>query len=844
MTRGRGLVRFRASARYSFALGALALGALLGGPAFALEIDLAAPEPTLNGQATTFAAEIADAVGTAQIRWDFGDGTVTEFSPTLTSTEHTYAAPGHYPVTVLAQDDGGVASASFVHAVYTAPTAGRPQSSSPLLLDEARGLVITANTDNGTVTLVDTQTLAKLSELEVFDDPVALALAPDGLLWVLHRETYAVLIIDLDQRLAVDFFRLPYASMPAGLVFSPDGDAYVTLTALGDVLRIDGQTHEISSQVHVAPSLRGITISGDSASLWVTRFLSQGDHGEVYRLDTDTLETSARYDLMEDTTTEDSDVQGRGLPNYLFSVTVSPDGKRAWVPAKKDNMPRGLVRDGLDLTQDSAVRPLVSTLDLELDQEILSERIDLDDRNLPVQLTMTPLGDWAFISVFGSNLIDVRDAFDGSFLTALRADSLLGPVASVFTTDQRLFTLAELGRSLVVFDVADLLLGIDQATRVVAEIPLVAEEKVPSDVLLGEQIFSNAEDKRMASEGYLSCASCHFDGSEDGLVWDFTGRGEGLRNTTSLLGRRGVGHGPVHWSGNFDEIQDFENPIRTHQAGLGFMSPEDFAVGSRSDPLGDAKAGVSPELDALAAYVTSLDRIPPSPWRNSDGTLTADGAAGRELFLDLGCDDCHSGPDFTDSALNNLHDVGTLTELSGGRLGEELVGIDTPTLLGVWQTPPYLHDGSAPTLQDVLITRNPDGLHGDTASLSAEQLDQLVSYLQQLDQELPVVDLVLPEPPAQGGLGGEASGGAPADSGGTSAGGTSTGGSPAGGSSTGGSAGSGGEQPAETGCGCVTTGKGPGSGLSWMVLALSLVTLRGRRAAHHRRPSDQPVDVA
>src|SRR5690606_16878924 len=119
-------------------------------------------------------------------------------------------------------------------------------------------------------------------------------------------------------------------------------------------------------------------------------------HGEVYLLDAETLETVTRYDLMEDTTTEDSDVQGRGLPNYVFSVTVSPDGRRAWVPAKKDNMARGLMRDGLDLTQDSAVRPLVSVLDLELDEEILEERVDLDDRNLPVDVALSPLGDWAF----------------------------------------------------------------------------------------------------------------------------------------------------------------------------------------------------------------------------------------------------------------------------------------------------------------------------------------------------------------------------------------------------------------------------------------------------------------
>ena len=87
----------------------------------------------------------------------------------------------------------------------------------------------------------------------MFDDPVALALAPDGKLWVLHRETYAILIVDLDERKAIDFFRLPYASQPAGLVFSPEGDAYVTLIAGLDLL---GLTTELQDGAVVVKPYR------------------------------------------------------------------------------------------------------------------------------------------------------------------------------------------------------------------------------------------------------------------------------------------------------------------------------------------------------------------------------------------------------------------------------------------------------------------------------------------------------------------------------------------------------------------------------------------------------------
>jgi DNA-binding beta-propeller fold protein YncE len=729
-------------------------------PAWALTVEVSAPPPTELGHTTALTAHVQGATGQVELRWDYGDGARSEFAAGLEQVEHEYAAPGHYPIIVVARDEAGFTSSAFVHTVHRPLLSAPSVSSTTIVYDATRGLVCNVNPDNDSVSCLNAESLEKVAEVSVYDEPSGLALAPDGSLWVIHRGDYAVAIIDLDAFEIGRGFRLPYASQPAAIVMSPLGDAaYVSLMATGKLLKLDPVSGATLAELTVGPWPRGLAVSHDGERVYVTRFISADGRGEVVKVSAHDLSLTRRYELLEDTTTQDGDQAGRGLANYLFSIALSPDGREAWVPSKKDNMSRGLRRDGLALTQDNTVRPLVSVLDLVGQREDVTGRMDLDDRNLPVHVLFSPLGDYAFVTVAGSGLVEVRDTYTRQFVTALR-DPGFAPLGSVLGPKQRLFVHAELSRTVAVYDVADILSGKDQTTRKLAAVPVVASETLSPEVLRGKQVFYDSEDERMTSEGYMSCASCHFEGFEDGRVWEFSDRGEGLRNTTSLLGRRGVGHGKVHWSGNFDEIQDFEGAIRTGLGGQGFLSAEQYAKGTCAEPLGDRKAGLNADLDALSAYVTSLDAIPRSPHRKSDGTLTSEGEQGKELFLALGCDGCHGGDDFTNSAMDVRYDVGTLRESSGSRLGGPLDGIDTPTLLGVWQTAPYLHDGSAASLRDVLTVRNTSDLHGAVSSLSPVQVDLLESYLLQIDQGIPPTvlpfeedDMPGPSPVADAGEG-------------------------------------------------------------------------------------------
>ena len=647
------------------------------------------------------------------------------------------------------------ASYSATQIVHRPLTANEPARSSTVIVtaDQARAWAV--NSDADTVTAVDTRRLNKAFETNVGLTPRTLAQAPDGTIWVVNEGSHDISVLDSGNGVLIDTIDLPYASMPYGIAFAPDGSAaYVTLQALGRLLRIDPaartivHSHALGPDASgIVPKLRGIAIDNDSNRILVTRFVSPEWGGEIYDVDVlgQTTRTRRIIALAIDPG-PDTTHGGRGIPNYISSLAISPDGVHARVPSKKDNIERGVFRDGQALTHESTVRTVISQIDLPSGHEDLAGRIDLDEQDMAFALAFSPLGDLLFTAIQGKNTVTVIDVYSGVEIGGIPTG--LAPQGLTLDDQGRLYVQNFMSRSLSVFDVATLLTGTENSAQLLAEIDLVANETLSDEVLLGKQIFYNASSSKMSLEGYISCASCHLDGGQDGRTWDFTDRGEGLRNTISLQGRGGVLlHGSAHWTGNFDEIQDFENDIRSHFGGSGFMSDEDFNSGTRSDPLGDPKAGLSTELDALAAYVSSLTSVPFSPYRNADGSLTAEGELGKQVFANEGCGNCHSGIQFTDSAPGVLHDIGTISSASGGRSGQLLAGFDTPTLKGVWATAPYLHDGSALTLSQAVDA------HSDV-SLSESALRALVSYLQQIDETPPPPPPPRPQPPSPGGGGG------------------------------------------------------------------------------------------
>lgn len=662
----------------------------------------------------------------ASYSWNFGDRTPrTPFSPTLKAS-HRFAAAGHYSVVLTVRAaDGAESTYAFHRSVIHPRTAKAPTHSSNIVGSATH--IFSVNPDSGTVAAIDASTLAKTWETRVGVEPRTLAIGPDGRVWIaVQGDDKLVALNPRDGSLSASV-SLPYGSAPHGVVFTPDRQTgLVTLEGSSTLMSFDPANGAQRASISLPGDVRGVAVNADSTQAMVTRFRSRMDRGEVHRVALGkTLSLLQTVALRVDTTTVDAENRARGVPNYLHQVVISPDGLRATLPSKKDNIVGGMFRDGRPLEHDTTVRSIVSQIDLgPTAAEVFAEQIDFNDRAPARAAAYSPNGDYLFVAQMEGNRVAIVDAYNRS----VRGEFETGRAPHGLHVDEqrkRLYVNNFLDRSVAVYDIASVLSAESFAARPLATVATVAVEPLPEAVLRGKRVFYNAADPRMSRNNYMSCAACHVDGGDDGMVWDFTQRGEGLRRTINLQGRQGLSHGRVHWSANFDELQDFENDIRGAFGGTGFLSDADFAA--TSNPLGAAKAGRSSELDDLAAYMTSLSRHGRSPARQPDGSLSLDAVRGKQVFAAMQCATCHAGATLRDG---RRHDVGTIQASSGKGLKQALagVGFSTPPLYGLWAATSYFHNGQAATLHDVFVAG-----HGGTQVLSAADRGALIEYLRSID---------------------------------------------------------------------------------------------------------------
>jgi cytochrome c peroxidase len=218
----------------------------------------------------------------------------------------------------------------------------------------------------------------------------------------------------------------------------------------------------------------------------------------------------------------------------------------------------------------------------------------------------------------------------------------------------------------------------------------------PDEARIGERIFHDAT---YCFQHWMSCATCHEEARVDGMNWDLLNDGIG-------------------------------NPKNARSLVLSHLTPPMMSLGVRSDLAAAVKAGFvhiqfhEPEEETLRTVGLYLESLRPerSPLRSPDGSLNEAAKRGEAIFLspETECARCHPTPLYTDL---KTYDVGTRGEFDRND------AFDTPTLIEGYRTAPFLHDGSAATMREVLVEKNKGDKHGKTSHLGPREIDDLVEFL-------------------------------------------------------------------------------------------------------------------
>jgi len=615
----------------------------------------------------------------------------------------------------------GIKSAlSFATILLLVWPAGALAGSSNSLMDltpDGR-LLLVANADNGTVTVVNTKTFKAVREITVGEKP-------EGVTWIGQGPVAAVAVYGANQVLFIDtgagrvLSRLRPAVEPYGIVADRAARRiWVTHEYSGVVSEIDAATRRVVRTMALAPFIRGVALSPDEGRLYVTGYYN----GALYALD---LKSGQVVDQWK----------GHATDNLCRNVVLHPRRPKAYLPYLRSMVET--VHGNGSIFPHLAICDLVGNKGSKSGADTRRKSMGLDSFNGALQVVCNPWeaaiapdGSRLYIAQAGTDDVTLCGVVDDDYREikrmAWRVHVGRNPRAIRFSPD---------GRRVYVDNTLDFNVTVHDARtmRLLATVRVCDPPKSPEWVR-GKILFNTALPP-MTRRSWIACSSCHPDGHNDGRVWH---NPEGLRKTPALFG---LAHThPLHWSADRDEVQDFEYTIRgplMQGEGL-FDGPIRPKAGFLPTELDEHLAGKSADLDALAVYTNSVD-FALSPHIPAPGKLSAAAQRGRKLFFraDVGCATCHSGPYYTDSSLKkpfHLHDVGTGSDDPTEKIGPRY---DTPTLLGVYRTAPYLHDGKAATLRDVLTTCNRGDRHGKTSQLAASEIDDLVAFLMSLPYEPP-----------------------------------------------------------------------------------------------------------
>ncbi len=220
----------------------------------------------------------------------------------------------------------------------------------------------------------------------------------------------------------------------------------------------------------------------------------------------------------------------------------------------------------------------------------------------------------------------------------------------------------------------------------------------PETTRLGKPLTSTPEglgnmyfhDATLSYQGWQSCASCHPNGARlDGFNWDLLNDGAGNpKNTKSLINAHKTP--PCMVTGI---RKNAETAVRSGMKHILFTREDE------------------PTAQAIDAYLSSLSTAK-SPYL-IDGKPNESALRGKAHF-DQHCTTCHTAPLYTN---------GQQYTVSWATGNDKTIPMDVPSLKELWRSAPYLYDGRAATLDEVL------NIHNAAQNLTPQQKHDLVNYL-------------------------------------------------------------------------------------------------------------------
>lgn len=570
--------------------------------------------------------------------------------------------------------------------------------------------LLACNNDNGTVTVVDVQKRIAVRE-------IAVGAKPEGVTWIgagpraavtLYRDSQVVFF---DAQTGKVGKKLKVSAEPYGIVADSLGKlAWVSHEYPGTVSEIDLDNENVLREIPAGAFVRGIAVRPEDQRVYISEFYT----GILRAID---LKTGREVDSWTGHTTD----------NLSRHVLLHPSRPKAYLANIRSRI---TVNHGA-----GSIFPQLSIVDLKPGDDKRRTSFGMDTFNGVYVTTnawesaMSPDGKRFYLVYAGTDDLNYCKVFDDDYkeIAAIGLPVRVGK-------NPRAVRVSPDGETVFVYNAMDFAVSIHSANMGRLAVVKTCEPPKTPEWVRGKVLFNTALPP-MSARRWVACSSCHPDGHHDARVWH---NPEGLRKTTALFG---LAHThPIHWSGDRDEVQDFEYTIRSPlMQGRGLLNSKmKTKLGFNKIELEETTAGRSKDLDALAIYCNSFD-FPLSPHIPAPGKLSAQAERGKSVFFrkDVGCATCHSGPYYTDSSLQKpfkLHDVGT-----GGDDPSEKMGpaYDTPTLLGIYRTAPFLHHGKAKTLREVVTVCNKDDRHGKTSHLTAAEVDALVEFLKSLPYETP-----------------------------------------------------------------------------------------------------------